>query len=83
MPILASKIRKGQPLTSERRDRDNFLKGKCPTSSQSDLPSPAHCLSPEGQGHREGGGSQIPGDPHTSDRQRVRRANLPSLGSSV
>ena len=55
MPILASKIRKGQPLTSERRDRDNCLKGKSPTSSQSDLPSPAHCLRPERQGHREGG----------------------------
>ena len=62
MPILASKIRKGQPLTSERRDRDNFLKGKSPTSSQSDLPSSAHCLSPEGQGHREEGVTD-PGSP--------------------
>jgi len=62
MPILASKIRKGQPLTSERRDRDNCLKGKSPTSSQSDLPSPAHCLSPEGQGHREEGVTD-PGSP--------------------
>ena len=54
--VRAPLARYGRASSSPQREgtRDGFLKGNSPTSSQSDLPSPAHCLSPEGQGHREG-----------------------------
>ena len=72
MPISISKIRKGQLLTSERREKDvrsltMLLKetSLCPVNRI--FPSTVHCRSPEGQDHSQRNGeSQTPGSSVTS-----------------
>ena len=72
MPISILKIRKGQLLTSERREKDvrsltMLLKetSLCPVNHI--FPSTVHCRSPEGQDHSQRNGeSQTPGSSVTS-----------------
>ena len=81
-----SKVRKGQLLTSERQGRDirAWQFSLRQTSYFQSIRSSLFSSLPESWGTRsERRGSQTPGAPHMSDRQRLRRANLSSSRSSI